>query len=114
MLPAIWPSAKGATTCTLENPWNLHYHLLALALAAPEIIRLCADTGGHLKDAVGVCANELADPQLAIFLCRILEPGSGQPGPMLRHLLNDELLPSESSTHHAPGSPVQADSSEEA
>jgi hypothetical protein len=40
-----------------------------------------------------VCANELADPQLAIFLCRLLEP---QGGPLLDHLLSDELLPRES------------------
>lgn len=51
---------------------------------------MCA--AGQLRDAVGVCANELADPQLAIFLCRLLEP---TPGPLLRHLLADELLPRE-------------------
>lgn len=39
---------------------------------------------------MGVCAHELADPQLALFLARLLEP---TPGPLLRHLLSDVLLP---------------------
>ena len=50
----------------------------------------CMHAAGQLRDAVGVCANELADPQLAIFLCRLLEPAGGY---LLQHLLADELLP---------------------
>ena len=46
--------------------------------------------GGHLKDAVGVCAHELADPQLAIFVARLLEP---QQRGLLSDLLANELLP---------------------
>ena len=46
--------------------------------------------GGHLKDAVGVCAHELADPQLAIFVARLLEP---QQSGLLSDLLANELLP---------------------
>ena len=46
--------------------------------------------GGHLKDAVGVCARELADPQLAIFVARLLEP---QQSGLLSDLLANELLP---------------------
>lgn len=46
--------------------------------------------GGHLKDAVGVCAHELADPQLAIFVARLLEP---EQGALLGNLLANELLP---------------------
>ena len=49
-----------------------------------------APAAGHLRDAVGVCARELNDPQLALFLARLLEP---TPGPLLRHTLADELLP---------------------
>ena len=48
--------------------------------------------GGHLKDAVGVCAHELADPQLAIFVARLLEP---EQGALLGALLANELLPRE-------------------
>ena len=46
--------------------------------------------GGHLQDAVGVCAHELADPQLAIFVARLLEP---QQRGLLSDLLANELLP---------------------
>ena len=46
--------------------------------------------GGHLKDAVGVCAHELADPQLAIFVARLLEP---QQRGLLSDLLANELMP---------------------
>ena len=28
--------------------------------------------GHSFKDAIGVCAHEMNDPQLALFLCRIL------------------------------------------
>ena len=41
---------------------------------------------------MGVCAHELADPQLALFLARLLEP---TPGPLLAHVLAEELLPRE-------------------
>ncbi len=49
----------------------------------------CAAAGAH-QDAVGVCAHELADPQLALFLCRVLE---GPGGPLQCHLITGELLP---------------------
>ena len=58
-------------------------------------------TGGHLKDAVGVCAHELADPQLAIFVARLLEPKQGA---LLSNLLGNELLPRKHFKH--PGSPA--------
>ncbi|BDA47164.1 probable DmX-like protein 2 at C-terminar half [Coccomyxa sp. Obi] len=61
-----------------------------LAQHRPQLAAAFFILAGQLRDAVGVCANELADPQLAIFLCRLLEP---TPGPLLRHLLADELLP---------------------
>ena len=61
----------------------------------PAIEQLCAETrvngaGDHLKDAVGVCAHELADPQLAIFVARLLEPKQGA---LLSDLLTNDLLP---------------------
>ena len=32
----------------------------------------CALSGGSHEDAVGVCAHEMGDPQLALFLCNLL------------------------------------------
>ncbi|KAL0048506.1 hypothetical protein WJX82_004799 [Trebouxia sp. C0006] len=46
--------------------------------------------GGALQDAVGVCAHELGDPQLALFLARLLE---GEQGTLQQALLTKELLP---------------------
>ena len=37
-----------------------------------------------------MCAHELADPQLAIFVARLLEPKQGA---LLSNLLANELLP---------------------
>lgn len=50
----------------------------------------CECAGGAYKDAVGVCAHELGDPQLALFLARLLEGGQS---PLQQHLLSRELLP---------------------
>ena len=50
-------------------------------------------TGGAYKDAIGVCAHELGDPQLALFLARLLEGGQGS---LQQHLLSQELLPGHS------------------
>ena len=41
---------------------------------------------------MGLCAHELADPQLAIFVARLLEPKQGA---LLSNLLANELLPRE-------------------
>ncbi len=46
--------------------------------------------GGAQQDAVGVCAQELQDPQLALFLCHMLE---GPMGPLQHHLITSQLLP---------------------
>ena len=46
--------------------------------------------GGAQQDAVGVCAQELQDPQLALFLCHMLE---GPQGPLQHHLISSQLLP---------------------
>ena len=54
-------------------------------------------TGGAYKDAVGVCAHELGDPQLALFLARLLEGGQS---PLQQHLLSDELLPGDTPCLH--------------
>lgn len=37
-----------------------------------------------------MCATEMADPQLALFVARILEP---QCGPLTTRLIQHELLP---------------------
>ena len=55
---------------------------------------ICGEcAGGAYKDAVGVCAHELGDPQLALFLARLLEGGQS---PLQQHLLSQELLPGHS------------------
>ncbi|CAL5224911.1 g7676 [Coccomyxa viridis] len=61
-----------------------------LAQHRPQLAAAFFILGGHLKDAVGVCAHELADPQLAIFVARLLEPKQGA---LLSSLLAHELLP---------------------
>ncbi|KAF3766018.1 hypothetical protein M406DRAFT_60533 [Cryphonectria parasitica EP155] len=43
----------------------------------------------HLQDAVNVCLNQLKDLQLAIAITRVYE---GDQGPVLRKLLQDEVL----------------------
>ena len=48
--------------------------------------------GESYRDAVGVCAHEMGDPQLALFLCHLLE---GPQGPLQRELLTRDLLPGE-------------------
>ena len=48
--------------------------------------------GGSARDAVGVCAHEMGDPQLALFLCHLLEGPHGQ---LQRELLTRDLLPGE-------------------
>ena len=45
--------------------------------------------GGRSHDAVGVCAHELADPQLGLFLARLLSDSTNA----LAALINQELLP---------------------
>ena len=44
-----------------------------------------------------MCAHELADPQLAIFVARLLEP---EQGVLLGNLLASELLPREHAVTH--------------
>ena len=46
--------------------------------------------GGAQQDAIGVCAKEIDDPQLALFLCHMLE---GPQGPLQHHLITTQLLP---------------------
>ncbi len=43
----------------------------------------------HLQDAVNVCLNQLEDVQLAVAIARVYE---GDQGPVLRKLLQDEVL----------------------
>lgn len=44
-----------------------------------------------------MCVHELADPQLAIFIARLLEPNQGA---LLSNLLAHELLPREQACCH--------------
>ena len=46
--------------------------------------------GGRLEDAVEVCLRQLKDMQLAIAITRVYE---GDGGPVLRKLLQDDVLP---------------------
>ena len=48
--------------------------------------------GGQLLDAVGVCAQEMGDPQLALFLGRIMESPEQ---PLVSQIVHKELLPGE-------------------
>lgn len=68
----------------------VHLHIQKSNNDVPLLVLPAA--AGRPRDAVGVCASELDDPQLALFLARLLEPS---PGPLLRHTLADELLPRE-------------------
>lgn len=52
--------------------------------------RVALGAGGALKDAVGVCEHEMRDPQLAFFLCSLLE---GPKGPLERDLVSNNLIP---------------------
>ena len=61
--------------------WDTHT-LRSLCLGA---------AAGRAGDAVGVCARELGDPGLAALLARLLDGCDG--GPLLRHLLQADLLP---------------------
>lgn len=45
--------------------------------------------GESHKDALGVCANEMGDPQLALFVSRILENSIG---PLTTLLIEHELI----------------------
>jgi hypothetical protein len=72
----------------------------AETLQSEPLLRLHA--AGEHKDAVGVCAREMGDPQLALFLARLLDgkaspagaPGSTvAPGSLLRGVISRELLP---------------------
>ncbi len=67
-----------------------HSEQIAVQIAHQGLELYSAIAGGHLRDAVGVCAHELADPQLAIFVARLLEPDQGA---LLSSLLAKELLP---------------------
>ncbi len=55
-----------------------------------QLLTCAFGAGGALQDAVGVCAHELGDPQLALFLARLLE---GEQGTLQQALLTKELLP---------------------
>lgn len=64
-------------------------------------------TAGAHRDAVGVCAREMGDPQLALLLSRLLDGASGpagasgaHPGQLLRQVVTADMLPGEDKTTH--------------
>eukprot|EP00803_Ostreobium_quekettii_P006943 evm.model.scf_1246.1 EVM.evm.TU.scf_1246.1 scf_1246:4740-12226(+) len=46
--------------------------------------------GGQVRDGLSVCAHEMQDPQLALFLATLIE---GALGPLKKELVEKELLP---------------------
>ena len=64
----------------------MHSHHVGLSAA------LLWYAGGQLLDAVGVCAQEMGDPQLALFLGRIMESPEQ---PLVSQIVHKELLPGE-------------------
>ena len=53
------------------------------------ITTLLGSAGESFRDAIGVCAHEMNDPQLALFLCNIIDPAVGA---QQRTLILAELL----------------------
>ena len=80
------------------QPTPVQLHQVARGLCLPghlplDLIWACP-AGGAQQDAVGVCAKEIEDPQLALFLCHMLE---GPQGPLQHHLITTHMLPRASS-----------------
>ena len=76
----------------------------APCVTLPECACYSDPAAGAHKDAVGVCAREMGDPQLALLLARLLDAAAAEKagasaraeqeaGPLLRHLITTELLP---------------------
>ena len=62
---------------------------MLMCTIAPQGPSWLPAAGSH-KDAVGVCGHEMRDPQLALFLARLLEPSNPQ---LQREVIEDRLLP---------------------
>ncbi|KAM3537726.1 hypothetical protein ARSEF1564_009350 [Beauveria bassiana] len=98
VLQALWRMAVGnkeqaATQRLLLNNFEEDSLLPFLALFRANIVEYAAAfflLAGRLGDAVEVCLRQLKDIQLAIAITRVYE---GDSGPILRKLLQDEVLP---------------------
>ncbi|KAH8694846.1 RAVE protein 1 C terminal-domain-containing protein [Ilyonectria robusta] len=95
---ANWNKEQGATQRLLSNnfddpKWKTTALKNAYALLSKRRFEYAAAfflLADHLHDAVEVCLKQLKDMQLAIAIARVYE---GDNGPVLRRLLQDEVLP---------------------
>ncbi|POR36261.1 Regulator of V-ATPase in vacuolar membrane protein 1, partial [Tolypocladium paradoxum] len=95
---ASWNKEQAATQRLLANNfedarWRRTALKNAYALLSKRRFEYAAAfflLGGRLEDAVEVCLRQLKDMQLAIAITRVYE---GDGGPVLRKLLQDEVLP---------------------
>ncbi|KAK7416511.1 regulator of (H+)-ATPase in vacuolar membrane [Neonectria magnoliae] len=95
---ANWNREQGATQRLLANnfedpKWRTTALKNAYALLSKRRFEYAAAfflLADHLHDAVEVCLRQLKDMQLAIAITRVYE---GDNGPVLRRLLQDEVLP---------------------
>ncbi|KAG7108451.1 Regulator of V-ATPase in vacuolar membrane protein 1 like [Verticillium longisporum] len=94
---ASWNKEQGATQRLLANnfedpKWRTTALKNAYALLSKRRFEYAAAfflLADHLTDAVNVCLHQLKDLQLAIAIARVYE---GDSGPVLRKLLEDEVL----------------------
>ncbi|KAL9943572.1 hypothetical protein ACHAQF_004759 [Verticillium nonalfalfae] len=94
---ASWNKEQGATQRLLANnfedpKWRTTALKNAYALLSKRRFEYAAAfflLADHLTDAVNVCLHQLKDLQLAIAIARVYE---GDNGPVLRKLLEDEVL----------------------
>ncbi|KAI5456269.1 RAVE protein 1 C terminal-domain-containing protein [Mariannaea sp. PMI_226] len=95
---ANWNKEQAATQRLLSNnfetpKWKTTALKNAYALLSKRRFEYAAAfflLADHLSDAVEVCLRQLKDMQLAIAITRVYE---GDNGPVLRKLLQDEVLP---------------------
>ncbi|KAH7146567.1 RAVE protein 1 C terminal-domain-containing protein [Dactylonectria macrodidyma] len=95
---ANWNKEQGATQRLLSNnfedpKWRTTALKNAYALLSKRRFEYAAAfflLADHLHDAVEVCLKQIKDMQLAIAIARVYE---GDNGPVLRRLLQDEVLP---------------------
>ena len=100
---ASWNREQAATQRFLQNnfedpKWRTAALKNAYALMSKRRFEYAAAfflLADRLQDAVNVCLNQIKDLQLAIAIARVYEggeEGGGGPGPVLRRLLEDEVL----------------------
>ncbi|KAI1084389.1 regulator of V-ATPase in vacuolar membrane protein [Whalleya microplaca] len=97
---ATWNKEQAATQRLLGNnfedpKWRTTALKNAYALLSKRRFHYAAAfflLADHLQDAVNVCLNQIKDLQLAIAIARVYEDDSGGAGPVLRRLLENEVL----------------------